>query len=664
MKTVAVITPVPQFGEAIRAALDKADYRTMVYDQLRMAQSLLSRGAIDLIIFDADLTGIHAIRLIEEAAKLAPATPLLVYANARQWEWEEDAYLLGVRHVLSKPVRGKLLNHFLMQLSGSVGAAPMAPVLPLLPTAAKSSGGKPLPALETLRSLSGVLMHSLNTDALLERVLASLREVLGVNRAAIFLQKPAAYFERGSATPEDRSMRCACAVGFDRTFLDYFALSLYEGIGGHLRRTGRILQAAEQGERRSDVEKEFQLMGTRVAVPIQDRETLLGVATFDERLTGEPYSNEELALIFHMLEDIGLAVRNSWLHDQLSHNHALVEDILGQLTSGCIVAGPGPAILNANVAARKIFLGEKASEQLAFADLPQELGSKVFAVLRSGIVEPSFRYQPKTAAAAYRVTVTPFKTNTAEQAALMMIEDVTQIERTQKLEIEASNLRLIKSMAEHLAHEIGNSLVPLSTHQQLIEEKMDDPEFRESLSTALGTSVKRITRLASQMVFLARDPQVAPQQVRLSQLILEAFREAHTHHPDKVARLNFEKSSSPWTVEGDPKALRHAFSEVLLNALQANPSDPEVSVDMVKADGENGDELLKIEVKDSGKGFTNEAVEKALDPFFSTRNVGLGLGLAVTRRIIENHHGLIEIPEPVNGGRGVVRISLPMSHQN
>ena len=90
-------------------------------------------------------------------------------------------------------------------------------------------------------------------------------------------------------------------------------------------------------------------------------------------------------------------------------------------------------------------------------------------------------------------------------AALLIIEDVTEHERAQRLEIEASNLRLVKSMAEHLAHEIGNSLVPLSTHQQLLKESINDPEFQESLSEALAVGVKRISRLSNQMVFLARE---------------------------------------------------------------------------------------------------------------------------------------------------------------
>jgi signal transduction histidine kinase len=217
-------------------------------------------------------------------------------------------------------------------------------------------------------------------------------------------------------------------------------------------------------------------------------------------------------------------------------------------------------------------------------------------------------------------------------------------------------------MAEHLAHEIGNALVPISTHQQLLKESLQDLDFQESLSDALGDGVKRIARLASQMNFLAREWNGEfPESVQISDLIVEAFHEAHTYHPGKkVAQLSFAKKAAPWKVAGDHKALRHAFSEVILNALQANPEAPTISVDLHETNGDSHE--LQVEVRDAGEGFSNEAAARAAEPFFSTRNVGLGIGLTVSRKIIESHHGRLEIPPSRSKGSGIVRISLPIQN--
>jgi nitrogen fixation/metabolism regulation signal transduction histidine kinase len=68
---------------------------------------------------------------------------------------------------------------------------------------------------------------------------------------------------------------------------------------------------------------------------------------------------------------------------------------------------------------------------------------------------------------------------------------------------------------------------------------------------------------------------------------------------------------------------------------------------------------LQIEVQDNGSGFSDEAAQKAPSPFFTTRNVGLGLGLTVSRKIIETHNGKLEIVQPKAGHSGIIRISLP-----
>lgn len=669
MRTLLVITKQPSLANAVQTVLDPIKFQLITKEAVGEAEFLLSRGAIDATILDVELTDTRAIRVIEELRSFAPGGPILIYAGEKQWEWEEDAYLLGVEHVLTKPVRAKLLNTLLDRLFPQ--HEPAKALAPQASSNIESAVLRPyvdqVRALEALRRFSSVLTHSLEATALLKQFLQLLREIIGVNRAIIFLRKPAGLLGEGPLAADDRWLRPACAIGHDQSVLQHFALSLGAGIGGHLHRQGRILRASSHEAAHSrEIAKEFQLLGGEVAIPILDRESLLGVVVFDERLTGENYANEELALIFHMLEEVGLAVRNTWLHDQLAGNHAMMADILGHLGSGCVVIGANLVTLHANTAACDYFLNNPPGKsRFDFSNLPQELGSKVFMVIKAGEAVTPFRHKlAKMPDRSFRVSILPFRTQEAlsTNAALLIIEDITEHDRAQRLEIEASNLRLVKSMAEHLAHEIGNSLVPLSTHQQLLKESINDPEFQESLSVVLASGVKRISRLSNQMVFLAREWQGEfRDSVQISDLIVEAFHEAHTFHPGKkLAQLQFNKDISPWKVTGDHKALRHAFSEIILNALQANPEDPNVAVNL--SENADGKAELQVEVRDSGVGFNPETAQRAPEPFFSTRNVGLGLGLTVSRKIIESHQGRIEIPLPQKGEPGIVRVSLPLQN--
>jgi nitrogen-specific signal transduction histidine kinase/DNA-binding response OmpR family regulator len=672
MRTLLILGKLRAFPASIEAATDRTKYQLIVKEDLRAAESLLTRGAIDAVLLDLEITDINAIRAIEQVRQAAPDVPLIVVSTGKQWEWEEDAYLLGVSHVLAKPIRPKLLNNLLDRVFQDASALSRPEIMTGSPhsgSRAPASMQAHFNALEALRKFSGILTHSLKPQALLREFLLLLREVIGVNRAVIFLRHPASVFGSPAPEQEDRWLRSACAIGLEQAFLEHFALNLKTGVGAALRQHGRILKSSSaeaQGNR--EIAREFHLVGGTVAIPILDRETLLGVAVLDDRLTGDPYENEELSLLFHMLEEVGLAIRNSWLHDQLQTSHAMLTDILSNLGTACVVIGNNLAVLHSNASARRILLAENPDKaHLEFSDLPQELGSKVFTVMKTNISVPSFKYQfvalPEQ---NYFVAISPFQTQKAASAdaALLIIENITSIERAKRLEVEASNLRLITTMAEHLAHEIGNSVVPLSTHQQLLESGMNDEEFRASLAQALGAGVKRITRLANQMMFLSRGKTDFGDQIRVNELIDEAFREAYVYQNGKVPDFGIAHGTEKLTVAGDHKALRHAFSEVLLNALQATPGESKKIVVSVNSIGANGHRGVNVEIRDGGAGFSAEAAERAPEPFFSTRNVGLGLGLTVTRKIIEDHKGRVEIGQPTAKGSGMVRITLPLSDQN
>jgi signal transduction histidine kinase len=522
----------------------------------------------------------------------------------------------------------------------------------------------PAQVLGVLRNFSEILTHSLDAEAMLKQFLLLLREMLGINRAAIFLREPATSFAEGAALSQGRRLRSACAVGLSAGLLEHFELSFDSGIGGQLLRLGRILKRDSQEARNdSQAQKEFELLSGQVAVPILDRETVIGVGVFDGRVTGEPLVNAELEIIFHLLEQLALGIKNIWLHDQLAGNHELMAGILRELSSACLVVNHDLAILHANKMARKYFgRADQRGGELEFSDLPPIIGSKIYQVLKAGSAVANFKYEPDNGAATvYNLNIVPFqKLPTGLPASvLLMAEDLTQSVQFQRLEIEAANLRLVKSMADRLTHEIGNALVPLSTHQQLLAEKWKDAEFRASLDTALAEGVKRVARLTNQMRFLAQDAVISADAFPVAPLIEEAFQEARKYQPVKAAQLKYETGSTPIVVTGNRAALKHALSEVMLNALQANPTEPKIGV-RLHADLDNGKHGLHIEVQDNGSGFSAEAVQKAAVPFFTTRNVGLGLGLTVTRKIVENHHGKLEILSPKTGHAGVVRISLPL----
>jgi nitrogen-specific signal transduction histidine kinase/CheY-like chemotaxis protein len=678
MKTLLVLAPHPELAETLRTGLSPEQYRVVHRVHVEEAEPLLTHGLASACIVDVEVTSVQDVWILEKLRRRAPHCPIILFAATKQWQWEEEAYLKGATYVLTKPIRIRMLSALLDRLwdSPATSRSSMLPVKAeshaiswrpeVLPAPAPAPAYVAAqPNLGVLRGFSAILTHSLDASAMIKQFLLQLREMIGINRAAVFLRQPTNWMGEHLAASESRRLRATCAVGLAPALLENFELSFDSGIAEQAARLGRILRRhSEEARQDAETQKEFELLGGQVAVPILDRETVIGVAIFDGHITGEPLSNSELELIFHLLEEVGLAVKNIWLHAQLVDSHKLMSEILRELGSACVVVSRDLVILHANKAARRFFsISNQQTRELEFSDLPQVIGTKVYLVLKTGTAIPTFKYEPEDAPGTiYNVTIVPTHAQNAATpgSALVMVEDLTQSERLRKLELETANLRLIRNMADRLAHEVGNAMVPLSTHQQLLADKYKDPEFRASLDGALADGVKRVTRLLNQMRFLARDAGDSDEAFPLNPLIKEAFDEARKHLPVKNAQFKYEGGDQPMFINGDRAALKHALVEVMLNALQANPSDPKIGVRLRDDANGSGHHQLCIEVEDNGAGFSVEAAQKAPAPFFTTRNVGLGLGLTVSRKILETHHGKLEIVPAKSGQSGIVRISLPM----
>ena len=116
MKTILVLSPHPDFAEAIRVNLNPEQYRLVHRLNVEEAEPLLTHGLAGVCILDVDLMGVEGVWGIERLRRRDAKSPIIAYTSQSQSEWEEEAFLHGVTHVLTKPVRGRLLNTLLERL--------------------------------------------------------------------------------------------------------------------------------------------------------------------------------------------------------------------------------------------------------------------------------------------------------------------------------------------------------------------------------------------------------------------------------------------------------------------------------------------------------------------------------------------------------------------
>jgi CheY-like chemotaxis protein len=196
MKTILVLSPHPDFAESIRAGLSPELYRVVHRLNVDEAEPLLMHGLAGVCIVDVDLMGVEAVWVIERLRRRDAKCPIIAYTANNQSEWEEEAFLLGVTHILTKPVRERLLNSLLERLATpppitSVSRMSNAPASThqftnfraAIEPVSTSRFANASQTIDVLRDFSSILTHSLDAEAMLKQFLIFLREVLSINRA-------------------------------------------------------------------------------------------------------------------------------------------------------------------------------------------------------------------------------------------------------------------------------------------------------------------------------------------------------------------------------------------------------------------------------------------------------------------------------------------------
>ncbi len=650
---------------SLREVFSTPDLKIILKTSADEVSSALGRGAIDTAIIYADAGDDALSRQLKRLRALQPELFTVVLAPEYSVTGERTAFAAGADFYFAAPFPAQSL---LRLCSGREAQPTTDGGKDFNQTAVvtrKAASGDASSTLHTLRDLSHILTYSLDYKAFTQHFILKLRDHISFSRIGIFLESSAKQSLIKKA--ETNQLKCIASIGLPVDLVECFQLSRSSGIGRELSEEPRILQG--HASRHSDpvrqyastVAKEFAILGCHTAIPISDREGSIGVAVLNGPVTGREYTNDELELLYILMEELGLAIRNSRLHGELAQHSRLIENVLHSMSSGALVFGEDLRVLYANDPAKQ-FLGIELSDthrDIDFAELPSQLAGPIHRTVEKGETSEPFLIAGATEGNTFRVSIFPFPQKgellLLPRPTMVIIEDFTKIEASKQSAVDASKSELISLIAERFAHEIRNSLVPLTTHAQLIDQKIEQPKFQASLKKALSTETARIKRFSEQMLYMAQSSIAGSQETQLAALINHAFERAQSSASNTTAKLRFENHADGTTVQANPEALLHALEEVFLNSMQAEPGEQEIHVIL----DESNEGILRLHIKDGGPGIPADILQHATEAFYTTRNTGVGLGLAVARKIIHEHNGYLRLHPRNSENTCDLEIELP-----
>src|SRR5437899_10565790 len=410
------------------------------------------------------------------------------------------------------------------------------------------------------------------------------------------------------------------------------------------------------------------------------RDHLAGVLLLGARKSGRIYGAVEQSALQVLCGQLAVAIENAERFTEVQNAKIYNETLLENLTSGVIAAGTDERITVFNNEAGLI-TGLNSEEMLdrSLDNLPNQLGAPLRDTLRTGESQESGEIilRADNQDLIVRTSTQIFHGEDGQMlGALMVLTDITAIKRLELQIRRSDRLASLGTLSAGMAHEIKNPLVSLKTFAQLLPERYQDSDFRDTFSNLIGHEIDRIDSLVNQLLRFARPAKPILKPLHAHEILEKALTLVGHRLYQKDIKLNRSWQADVDTIHGDADQLEQVFLNFFLNAMDAMKTHGELSVKteirsneqwmspLGSANGEsNGNgrarEALRITIRDSGEGIRAEDIPHVFDPFFTTKDYGTGLGLSVVHGIIQEHGGQIEVESELEKGTAF-HILLPL----
>ncbi|MBO8172276.1 MAG: PAS domain S-box protein [Bacillaceae bacterium] len=233
-----------------------------------------------------------------------------------------------------------------------------------------------------------------------------------------------------------------------------------------------------------------------------------------------------------------------------------------------------------------------------------------------------------------------------------LFKDITEQKKTEELLKKSDRLAVAGQLAAGIAHEIRN---PLTSIRGFIQFMQMNSEKENQYFDIILTELDRINEIVSELLVLARPQAVHFQKHDMKVLIEEVVTLFQSHAVLNNVQIISRIEPGLPGVYCEKNQLKQVLINLLKNALESMPDGGKVSIDA----SVRGDEL-RVRITDEGVGIKKEHLPRLGEPFYSTKADGTGLGLMISQKIIEDHHGRIEISSEEGKGT-TVDVVLPLS---
>jgi len=235
--------------------------------------------------------------------------------------------------------------------------------------------------------------------------------------------------------------------------------------------------------------------------------------------------------------------------------------------------------------------------------------------------------------------------------------DTREIKHLQEELIQSVKMAAIGELASGIAHEIRNPLAIMAISAQYLQEKLTPYDPKREFTEVINKNIEAIDTIVKRMLDLARPSRLELLSININRLVDETSRLISGKASEQRVKIVRQYHRRLPRITVDERRLGEVFLNLMMNAVQAMPEGGYLRVSTNFHQEEN---VISIQFRDNGEGIPAGYQKKIFDPFFTTRKKGVGLGLSVSQRTINDHHGTVEVQSQIGKGT-TFTIKLPIS---
>jgi PAS domain S-box-containing protein len=356
--------------------------------------------------------------------------------------------------------------------------------------------------------------------------------------------------------------------------------------------------------------------------------------------------------------------------EELADLKSYTDSILSSVTTGVVTIDLEGRVVTLNPAAELLtgfFSGEAAgrycTEIFAGAGEVSDVLMETLASRRPIAGVPLTLTRRNGVALPVELSAAPLKGSDGKDLGVVgVVRDLTTVRALEHRLRRSDRLAALGTLAAGLAHEIKNPLTSILTFSRHLSRRYADEGFRDKFQSVVPRELERINEIVDRLLELARPARLHFSTVRLPAL-LDGVVELYTNEIEaKRITVVREYARNVPAVEADESAIYRAFVNLVANALEAMSARGHLTLRVGWAESPirrayHGH--VRVEVEDTGAGIPMPDRDRIFNPFYTTKEGGTGLGLALTHKIIEEHRGTIDVASAPGVGT-TFRVMLPV----